>query len=48
MYAVIQTHLSPWGGFSIVPVDGPQGSDSLFAAARDTRGGHRQSRLTTR
>jgi len=48
MYAVTHLHLSPWGDFSVAPVDDPQRSDSNFAAARDPRGGHRQSRQMTR
>jgi hypothetical protein len=48
MYAVIHFHLSPWGDFSVASVDDLQRSDSIFAAARDPRGGHRQSRQMTR
>ncbi|SEE26694.1 hypothetical protein SAMN04490194_1589 [Pseudomonas migulae] len=48
MYAVTYLHLFPWDGFSSVHVYDPQRSDSRFAAARDPRGGHRQSRQPTR
>jgi hypothetical protein len=47
MNAVTDLHLSPWGGFSIVPVDGLQRPDSIFAAARASHGGHTQSRQPT-
>ena len=33
MYAVTHFHFSPRGDFSAVPVDDPQRSDSIFAAA---------------
>lgn len=48
MYAVTHFHFSPWGGFPIAHADDPQRSDSLFAATRNLRGGHRQSRQPTR
>lgn len=48
MYAVTDLHFLPWGDFSAVPVDDPQRSDPIVAAARDARGGHRQSRQMTR
>ncbi len=48
MNAVIYLHLSPWGDFIVAPVDDPQRSDPIYAAARDARGGHRQSRQMTR
>jgi hypothetical protein len=48
MYAVTHLHLSPWGDFSAASVHDLQRSDSIFAAARDPRGGHKQSRQTTR
>jgi hypothetical protein len=48
MNAVTQLHLSPWGDFSVVPVEGLQRPDSIFAAVRHCQGGHRQSRQMTR
>jgi len=48
MNAVSHFHLSSRGDFSIAPVNDPQRSEPFFAAARATRGGHRQSRQTTR
>ncbi len=48
MNADIQFHFSTWGGFSIVHADGLQRPDSIFAAARASRGGHMQSRQPTR
>jgi hypothetical protein len=47
MNAVIHLHL-PKGRFLTVPVDDPQRSDSIFASARQLRGGHTQSRQMTR
>ncbi|MHC8304950.1 hypothetical protein [Pseudomonas sp. PB3P13] len=47
MNAVIHFHFLPKGDFSSVLVHDPQRSDSMFAAARDRRGGHRQSRQLT-
>ena len=37
MNAVIHLHLSPWGDFIVAPVDDPQRSDPIYAAARDAR-----------
>jgi hypothetical protein len=48
MNAVTHLHFSPEGDLFVVPVEDPQRSDPVFAAARDPRGGHRQSRQTTR
>ncbi|ANI53283.1 hypothetical protein PDR5_15530 [Pseudomonas sp. DR 5-09] len=48
MNAVIHFHFSTWGGLSIVHADGLQWPDSIFAAARASRGGHMQSRQPTR
>lgn len=48
MYAVTHLHLSPKGDFSAALIDDLQRSDSIFAVARDLRGGHRQSRQPTR
>jgi hypothetical protein len=45
MNAVTHFHFSLWGDYSVVPVEDRQRSDSIFAAARELRGGHRQSRL---
>jgi hypothetical protein len=48
MNAVIDLHLSPWDGFFLVHADGLQRPDSIFAAARVSRGGHTQSRQPPR
>lgn len=48
MNAVTHLHLPLWGDFSVAPAEDLQRSDSIFAAARDLRGGHRQSRQPTR
>ena len=48
MNAAIRFQLFARAGFSTVPVNDPQRSDSLFAAARSHRGGQRQSRQPTR
>jgi hypothetical protein len=48
MNAVTHLHLSSWVDFLIVRVDDLQRSDLFFAAARDPRRGHRQSRQPTR
>ncbi len=48
MNAEIDLHFSPWGGFSLVPVDGLQRPDSIFAVARVSRGGPMQSRQAPR
>ena len=48
MNAVTQLHLSAWRDFPVAPVEDLQRSDSIFAAARHSRGGHRQSRQMTR
>lgn len=48
MNAVTHFHLSPWADFPSACVDDPQRSDLIFAAARDLRGVHRQSRQPTR
>jgi hypothetical protein len=47
MNAVIYLHF-PTGPFVSVPVDDLQRSDSIYAAARQLRGGHTQSRQMTR
>ncbi len=47
MNAAIRFKFSAWAGFLTDPVNGPQRPDSLFAAARASRGGHRQSRQMT-
>ncbi len=48
MNAVIDLHFSPWDVFFLVPVDGLQRPDSIFAAARVSRGGPTQSRQAPR
>jgi hypothetical protein len=48
MNAVTQLQLSPRGDFPVVPVEDLQRSESIFAAVRHCRGGHRQSRQMTR
>ena len=48
MNAATDFHFSPWDGFPLAPVDGPQRPDSYFAAARDCRDGHTQFRQPTR
>lgn len=47
MNAVIQFLSQLWGDIASVPAHDPQRSDSVFAAARDPQGGHRQSRHPT-
>ena len=44
MNAAIHFQFSARGDFIAVPIFDPQGSDPVFAAARASRGGHRQSR----
>jgi hypothetical protein len=48
MNAVTDLHFSSWDGFFLVHADGLQRPDSIFAAARMSRGGHTQSRQPTR
>ncbi len=48
MNAVTHLHLPLKGDFYAALIDDLQRSDSIFAAARGSRGGHRQSRQPTR
>ncbi|HEX4552107.1 hypothetical protein [Pseudomonas sp.] len=48
MNAAIRFFLPSMDGFSIVLADGLQRPDSIFAAARISRGGHTQSRQPPR
>ncbi len=48
MNAVAQFHFSRRGVFHAIPIEGSQEPGRIFAAARNLRGGHAQSRRMTR